>query len=617
MTHHLVLQSATTRRTAFVLTLAMALLGLASAARAEDPLQDMKRILVTRPIIDPLMPVKEQQEQTKKFYDEREEKLNKLIGRLRTFADLRQALMLKDWGDQVKEQRVDPEAIASDARLRFKIGERLRAKIRNVVEKGDTDAKAAVAVLITEMGLTVRSAVDPNKKGKFDELEAERRAGFARSLTDDAIQLTKDKSEFVQLQALRAVGGSNADPRVAAPILAGRMKPGNDVAIRREAAEGMLGLINIPRYLEALQLKNPAVSAIPQDVIEAGTEVVRFAPGGLADSDGAVRARSGTAISASAQGLAGLFQRTTEDSKIYTPIPRKELTRSEVNAIKDLLTVFKDAGPKLVSALADPNPEVRLAIVQALERLSVTRYRLAEEPVSVGAFGKGSDRIFLTPPQASDPLSNFAQGDWKAVAPLLNDPDPTVRRTTVSFFENFPEARPGIVPGLIKALCDPDRFVRWSAARALGTFSKNYQPRDAVPAVPALAKLLFDIDFTNRLVAATTLETLGEYAEGAVPFLADAVKFGDSENRVAVLYVIQSIGPDRTKTLVPSVTDALEHPDPRVRRSAAETLGLYGPLARIPATVTALRRALGDEDQEVRINASEALLQILTGSAER
>jgi HEAT repeat protein len=58
----------------------------------------------------------------------------------------------------------------------------------------------------------------------------------------------------------------------------------------------------------------------------------------------------------------------------------------------------------------------------------------------------------------------------------------------------------------------------------------------------------------------------------------------------------------------------MDNGDPKVRRAAAETLGKYGQLARNQATIDALRRALGDEDQEVRINASEALLHILTTS---
>ncbi len=197
------------------------------------------------------------------------------------------------------------------------------------------------------------------------------------------------------------------------------------------------------------------------------------------------------------------------------------------------------------------------------------------------------------------------------MARLLGDSDARVRRTAVNFLEYFPEARPAVVPDLIRALCDPDRFVRWAAARALGTFSKNYQAKDAVPAVPALAKMLFDSDYTDRLAAAATLESLGEYAEAALPELARAVHFGNVENRVAAMYVIQSIGPERSTSAIASVTDALHQEDPRVHRVAAETLGRFGPRARNQATVDALRRALGDDDQEVRINASEALLQIL------
>jgi HEAT repeat protein len=628
MTHHPVLPSATARRaaypaahpaarrTALGLTLAAALIAAPVLAQVQDPLQEIKRVLLTRPNVDVLLPKNVQDEQLKKFYAEREEKLTKLIESLHTFSELRQGLILKDWGDVVKEQGFDPGVIVSDARLRYKLAQRLRAKIRQVVDKGDDNAKAAVACLITEMGLTVRAAIDPNKKAKPDELESERRAGFSRSLTDEVIKLTNASNEFVRLNALRALGGMNADPRRAAPVLAARLKPGNDTPTRRVAAEGILGLINIPRYMEALQLKNPAVSATPQDVIESGIEVVRVAPGGLGDSDAVVRLKCAEAVHGSAQGLATLFQRTTEDTKFITPIPRKELSPAEIAAVKELLKVFEAAGPKLAPSLADSNAEVRLALVQALERLSIARYRLAEEPVVVGALGKGVDRVFLLPPNASDPLSSFAK-DWGAVAQLLGDSDPAVRRATVTFFEFFPEARPGVVPALTNALCDSDNFVRWGAARALGTFSKNYQPKDAVPAVTALAKQLFDPDFTSRLAAAATLESLGEYAEGAVPALAKAVKFGDVENRVAVLYVIQSIGPQRSKSLVPSVTEALEHPDPRVRRTAAETLGRYGALARNPATIEALRRALGDEDQEVRINASEALLQATTEPRER
>jgi HEAT repeat protein len=332
---------------------------------------------------------------------------------------------------------------------------------------------------------------------------------------------------------------------------------------------------------------------------------------GLNDADGVVRARCADAIRATAEVLADLLKRTSDDGKPGEPPPARGFSQADIDGIKDVLKAFQAAGPRLAGSLQDADVGVRLAVVQTLERLSDTRFRLAEEPLSIGSYGKITGRVSLVPPQASDPLSQFAKDDWRAVAHLLSDPDVRVRRGAVYFLQFFGDARPGVVPDLIRALADADRLVRLGAARALGVFSKTYRPQDGVPAVSALAKLLFDNDFEVRQAAASTLEGLGPHAESAVAELARAIHFGDVENRVDALWVLQNVGPERSKAAIASVTDAMEQLDPRVRRAAAETLGKYGALARNTKTIDALRRALGDEDQEVRINVSEALLQIL------
>ena len=62
--------------------------------------------------------------------------------------------------------------------------------------------------------------------------------------------------------------------------------------------------------------------------------------------------------------------------------------------------------------------------------------------------------------------------------------------------------------------------------------------------------------------------------------------------------------------VVPDLMKNLKHPDARLRKGAAETLGKIGPPAS--EAVGALRRlALGDEDEEVRIAAQDAILSIL------
>jgi HEAT repeat protein len=619
------------------LALLAVFVGVPAAAMGQDPVQDLRKLL-RKPDIDPTLPADEQQEAFK-AYNERGKRGAKLIDdRLRSFAQLRQALLLKEWEDMAKTQREDPAALATDARLRAQIAKRFRAKVHAVVEHGDNDSKAAVANLITELGLTVRSAIDADKLLKLDrlsklekatpeeeverdrlllELENDRRPGFARSMTEDVIRLTESDSEFVRLHALRALAGINPDPKRAAPIFGAKLTSSPDVQARRIAADGLSRLVGISEYLEdELRLKRRPVWTERVELLVTCAEVVKQAPKGLNDVDAVVRSHCAEALKASAQVLMAQFQRPPDEKKDLQgkkdlKAVVKNFPPGEINAIKDILKAFHDAGPRLAGALKDPSAEVRLGAVHTLERLSDVRYRLAEVPVNVGAFGKAANRTYLVPPQASDPLTNFAQGDWRAVTRLLEDPDVHVRRGAVYFLEFFPEARPGAVPDLIKALADSDRFVRWGAARALGSFSKGYRPEDAVPAVPTLARLLFDSDFFVRQSAAASLEALGVYAETAGPELIRAVSFGDVENRVAVLYVIQSVGPDHSKAAIGSVTDALDHPDPRVRRAAAETLGKYGSIARNKTTIDALRRALGDEDQDARINASEALLQIL------
>jgi HEAT repeat protein len=590
------------------LALLAALIGLPATARAQDPVAEFHRILLTRPPIDALLATEKQLAELKKFYDEREQTLNKIIDtQLKSFTQLRQVLLLKDWLDVAKTGREDPQIMAADVRLRSRVAQKFRDKVHVIVAKGDDDTKAAVANLLTEMGLTVRAG---GAEGKADPGEAERRGGFARSLTGDVLKLAQSPSEFVKLHALRALAGINPNPRVAAPVFAKVLTSGEDVRVRRVAADGLLRLIAIASYLRDQRLRSEDVSATEYDVITAAAAVVAAAPIALTDKDTLVRTRAAQALRASAQALADLFKKSPEDTKRVAPTTTT-YTPADVEAIKELLKAFQRAGPELTAALTDADPEVRLAVVGTLARLSDARYRLAEEPISFGTAGKLQDRVYLVPPQASDPLATFAKGDWRLVARLLTDPDKRVRLSAATFLEYFPEAMPSAVPELTRAVCDPDRFVRWAAARALGNFSKTYQPKDAVSAVPALAKMLFDPEFTDRLAAASTLEAMGPFAETAVPELARAVHFGDAENRVAALYVVQSIGPERSRSLIPSVTEALEQPDPRVRRTAAETLGKYGRLARNRATLDALRRAQGDEDQEVRINASEAILQIL------
>jgi HEAT repeat protein len=163
---------------------------------------------------------------------------------------------------------------------------------------------------------------------------------------------------------------------------------------------------------------------------------------------------------------------------------------------------------------------------------------------------------------------------------------------------------PETIPGLIRALSDPNLFVRWAAARILGELA----PAGAAQAVPALARLLCDPDLNVRLAVAYALYNYGPAAAGAVSALGEAVGRGDAEFRIAAMQALEGIGTASTPAL-PAVIRNMTDIDPRIRTEAARVLGRFGPLAE--GAAPALRRALNDPDAEVRRAVSEALLEIL------
>ena len=65
-------------------------MALEYAKLPNDP-EELKQLLLTRPSIDTLAPLQQQQQEAKKFYDEREKKVVRLIdSKLRTYRELRE-----------------------------------------------------------------------------------------------------------------------------------------------------------------------------------------------------------------------------------------------------------------------------------------------------------------------------------------------------------------------------------------------------------------------------------------------------------------------------------------------------------------------------------------------
>jgi len=242
---------------------------------------------------------------------------------------------------------------------------------------------------------------------------------------------------------------------------------------------------------------------------------------------------------------------------------------------------------KVVGALADDSPRVRLAAIEALS-------------------AAGGDKTLR-------PLARAA----------TRDDDPRVRATAAKALGvlGFEEA----LPPLHAALNDPDGLVRSAAAIALGEL---HHPR----AVPWLEARLRDEDDEVRVGALDGLAGIGTPL--AIGALADAL--GDREDRVrskasellcllggpSVLQAIMSRLEDHQgrareaaanllarlgdRRAVPALLNTLSDADAPVRIAAISALGLLGD----PRATGALEQCLRDTDQRVRDAARQALRMI-------
>jgi HEAT repeat protein len=158
------------------------------------------------------------------------------------------------------------------------------------------------------------------------------------------------------------------------------------------------------------------------------------------------------------------------------------------------------------------------------------------------------------------------------------------------------------INALVRKLKDPDKQVRWSAAKTL----EEAGPA-AKKAVPALIEALRD-----ESVHDAAINALASIGPAALPDLLRSSEGDDLLPTSGAIRAIGEMGPG-AKSAVPSLVKALSNRDRRIRVAAVSALGGV----RDPATVPLLTRILkNDKDLKVRIFAADALAQFGPAAAE-
>jgi HEAT repeat protein len=522
----------------------------------------------------------------------REQDLRDRVAALSQVGEASQALLLQEWRDD----EIDPQIAAVDGRVWRTLARRFEESLRDNLRAKDSARKISALTLVSETGVQACALG--------------RRTDFLRDFASDLVNLAKSAEPGVAEAAARALGSIRPDPQLALPPLK-QLLDAEDAGQRLAAAEGLLRLMSGASLLARKGQCTKTADSLRAEAGVIGSLVVPVAARGLADPQTDVRrACVETLREAAALANSLVFDPRRPDEPDDWQLYRREV-ESERGALSPVVFTLEVHGPVLGRLLGDPDGEVRQTARRTLEELALARQRLLARTDSIAPPLPRSDTQ-LTPRTASEPTTTrLLPGERarrermpvEALVPGLSDRDVKTRLATIDVLEALGPAAAPAGQALVKALGDSNRFVRWAAARALGTIGA------VVPetAVPALIKLLSDSDVDLRVAAATTLARYGQAARPALPALIGALGGDDATLRVAALNALASIGLEAQPAL-PAIRDALDDRDAQVRQSAARLLGKFGPSAR--DALDSLRMRLKDVNPEVRTAARDALMNI-------
>lgn len=267
--------------------------------------------------------------------------------------------------------------------------------------------------------------------------------------------------------------------------------------------------------------------------------------------------------------------------------------------------------PPLVAGLKDNRQLVRVGVAEALEKFEPVPSQVTPE-VLLPALKDENELVRQSAVRMLVRLGDIAVAPLGAALQQGGEAREKVAAAN-ALGQMGAKARPAI-PALTSALKDADSGVRREAADTLQTVSP------APEAVAPLRELLSDKDEEVRLAAAAALARNG--VADAVPALVSALQQDSKEGEDFLKGAADSAG--RVSTPRPTAAEraatqsfsatlgvlarAVERKSAEKRVKAARALGYLGPAAK--SGVPALKQALQDRDEGVRVAAKEALAKI-------
>jgi len=374
----------------------------------------------------------------------------------------------------------------------------------------------------------------------------------AKSAVPKLISFLRDPGSDVYSEAIDALGGIGGAEAASAmaellPLL-GDSSPQKARAAKKAVAK--LAPDNLPELIKGLKNSNLAVRLEVVKILgKVGPKAKDAVPGLMEMFRGTnliLRNRSFVALCEIRVGVLPKLFETLGSRTVNLPFEAAEAREVETSmAIRTFIDrEDREAIPYIITALSNPNAEIRTNLAEALKTLIrpaderqdqllraisadkdarvraiaaelMGNIKHVDRNIILGLMGYLSDsdaRVRLAAIEGLLKIGEEASWVLSEIKNIINDPNPDVCLGAVRFAALFRSSSAYHIPELIRALDNPSAMVRATTAEALG----NIGPK-GIQAAPKLAeKMNTDKDYFVRAKAEEALISMGPEAQEIV-----------------------------------------------------------------------------------------------------
>lgn len=394
------------------------------------------------------------------------------------------------------------------------------------------------------------------------------------------ISLLKDSEASVRRLAAKALGQIGQEDTTVTPVLFAALQDPDPYtrayAASSLAMRGCSPELAVPKLLSAFKTFPPAEDEAAVMILQALMKV-----GGDRQEVIAILAESlkkkSRIRTIAAKALKDLGDKAAPAIPIVVNAIETMLAQSDRNPYSVLRVTAFDVEP-LMDALASMGPRGFSNFLGLMQRI--------KDPNVLGEGARILGRINGEDQRVVD-----------ALALLLGNSDPRIRRSALEGLSTMTARRSQTVSIILEALKDTDKNVRKTALSSVQQIGP-----EAADAIPTIVAELRDEEPTIRMAAALALSAVDPHNEAGVLMLVEQLNQRETGyiSELAASTLIK-IG----KRAVPAVVKVIKHQNPVVRRHALSILKELG-----AESLPYFMEAVGDSDVEVRLYAAKEISRI-------